>query len=489
MEENPKYFNPDNKVIEWVKNHEELFLAACLLHDVGHAPFSHTSEEFYRPDEEEFKRLFANAINNDSKLITDKKKNQKAKAHEQMSVIVALKTFRSYFKKWSDEADFFARCITGYKYTDPGDIKTEKFMVKNCIIELLNSSIIDVDKLDYIIRDAFVSGFQSVNIDYNRLLEGIVIILENNIFKLAYHKSAISVIQNVLYAHDFSKEWIQTHPSIIYEDYLIEHCINNIERYFSSQNEIKNKLFSYDALTEKGIAFGDNPTGITNISLLSDSDILFFIKNMKQCQDPLTHEYFNRNSRRHPIWKSEDEFEFFTGIHKDGKILKAPEESGNIIEIFKGLEKLLEGFIKSGCEILPVIDEKLYKVMLVESKKDNSQIFEKDTLKKNIEYLKIIKEFAKEQEIPFDFIIRFRSKFISNFSAEKIDTKNIKIWYPHEPQIELTSRLKTLSAEDRADYFYLYYRRKEKNKKITVSDFCNLCDKLRSKYKELHKPI
>lgn len=33
------------------------------------------------------------------------------------------------------------------------------------MIELLNSSTIDVDKLDYLIRDAYVIGFDSIAID------------------------------------------------------------------------------------------------------------------------------------------------------------------------------------------------------------------------------------------------------------------------------------------------------------------------------------
>ena len=63
------------------------------------------------------------------------------------------------------------RCITGYRYSDKG-IEID---IKNCFIQLLNSKVIDVDKLDYLIRDAYITGFDTVNIDYERLLNALTI--------------------------------------------------------------------------------------------------------------------------------------------------------------------------------------------------------------------------------------------------------------------------------------------------------------------------
>lgn len=33
--------------IQGIQSYIEIFKLACLLHDVGHAPFSHTGEQFY----------------------------------------------------------------------------------------------------------------------------------------------------------------------------------------------------------------------------------------------------------------------------------------------------------------------------------------------------------------------------------------------------------------------------------------------------------
>lgn len=54
--------------------------------------------------------------------------------------------------------------------------------------------MIDVDKLDYLIRDAYITGFDTVNIDYERLIGSLTITGAEGKYKIAYKKNAISVI-------------------------------------------------------------------------------------------------------------------------------------------------------------------------------------------------------------------------------------------------------------------------------------------------------
>lgn len=75
----------------------------------------------------------------------------KAAPHELMSAIVSLQEFESIIS--AKMRSFFARCIIGYKYVNAMD--TQKSLM-NCLIELLNSKIIDVDKLDYLLRDSYM---------------------------------------------------------------------------------------------------------------------------------------------------------------------------------------------------------------------------------------------------------------------------------------------------------------------------------------------
>ncbi|MDD4295334.1 MAG: HD domain-containing protein [Ruminiclostridium sp.] len=261
---------------------KQIFMLACLLHDVGHAPFSHTGEIFYKQNIPSIIDQLVDVVGNEvfEKDVKNISKNGKEAApHEIMSVIVGIKNFSQYIDS-SDKKDLFARCITGYKYniTKIDDDKS----IRNCLIELLNSSIIDVDKLDYIIRDSNTIGFQSVSIDFIRLLNALKIVEKEGKKTLAYHKSALSIIENVIYAHDSERKWIQNHPVVLYEHFLIQHSIRKLEKHYS--NESSERLFCYDSLTRQGKEFKD----IGKVVLLADEDIIHNIKCI--CSDDLTWE-------------------------------------------------------------------------------------------------------------------------------------------------------------------------------------------------------
>ena len=287
------------------KNHYreylEAYKLACLLHDVGHAPFSHTSEDFYiaktgrQPLHERIAELA-----NDPSFVIDAKS---AAPHELMSVVVGLEKFGGLVGSDSEKS-FFARAITGYKYNvkdyTAGNVEGVSYSFLNALISLLNSKVIDVDRLDYLIRDAFQTGYESVNIDYERLLGAVRIKKNKNdgLYKLVFSKDALSVLENAVYAHDAEKKWIQTHLSICYETYLLENAIKSM----MAEDDLKDvSVFGKDSLSESGIAL---PRGYW-LRLMSDGDITFLLKNYG---NDFTKEYFNRSERKHPLWKTEHEY-------------------------------------------------------------------------------------------------------------------------------------------------------------------------------------
>lgn len=464
----------------WISdNLEELFSVACLLHDIGHAPFSHIGEDFFY-DTKDGKTLDSQLIENVGSDFferdVERRGIKRAAAHEIMSVIVALRYFGVYFN--GRDKEFFARCILGYQYTEGITKETE---IKNCLISILNSSIVDVDRLDYIIRDSYVSGYQNVSIDYIRLLRGLVIINAEGVLRLGFHKNALSIIENVIFAHDSERKWIQNHPAIQYENFLLNYSIKKVKQYFEYSGGYK--LFCYEALNEGNSGYPEE----FRITFFADEDILYFVKN--RCGDNLTSEYLSRGTRRRPLWKSEAEY-----IHLLTEYLPQKKWKELII-ILREIDKFLQNPLRTEL-IPPVINDASLQIINselsnAEAYKDNPNMDQKDieekigACKKLKEYFEAFKEFADEQGVEFSFLFILAHEFKSGFSKREVN--DLLAWFSSSsttsylkeilPFLDATSSVYSTKHINEEDFFYFYYL---KNDNVVSQDafFKSLCGNL-----------
>jgi HD superfamily phosphohydrolase len=219
---------------------EFLFEMACLLHDCGHAPLSHTLEFIYDLEEGTTDPLsvesssilvefFGGKKGNFAKCFFDEEENRvKGAAHERMSACLLtrkdedkgyysrlytlVRAYMEYYcasvyndkdgkddykrkykefnrqydiEAFKSDLEFMVRAIIGCPYDDNSkfwgvegepDRQNVVYQVRNCIISLLNSKI-DVDNIDHSVRDASASGYKSTEVDYERLLKSQTIAL------------------------------------------------------------------------------------------------------------------------------------------------------------------------------------------------------------------------------------------------------------------------------------------------------------------------
>lgn len=424
------------------------FIMACLCHDLGHSPFSHTGERFY--DAPRISKELTDSISN--KSYKQDVKNEKAivgKQHEIMSALLAIKKFGDNIPDHS----FFARCIIGLKYKSiqhATKMEKRRLPLYMSCVELLNSSIIDVDKLDYLIRDSYMSGYSSISIDYKRLLNGVFI--NDGDHPVGYEKSSLSVLENVLTAHDMERRWVQSHPIIQYEGYLLQTIIRELN---STYNEGTAKLFSYNAITSQG----EQLKNIGTIRLLSDSDILFLAKQNFEKSDAV-REYCDRGLRRHPIWKSEAEYSSLFDFKCNDAFIK----------ILTKWETLL---LAGKYDVYSLNDE-FYNHLLSDYDRLKNQYdsipegSKKATIKSNLDTLDIeldilcqIKEYLKKVDVPFDLVIVTQEQFKSGLYKPGFQELPIRF----NRDLNRISQMKEVSAvpfdlkEDKKTFFYLYYRR------------------------------
>lgn len=437
----------------------DVFQLACLLHDVGHTPFSHTGEKFYlsnfpQNSYADIHKRLCDVVNSEEFANDIPKSDSKAAApHEIMSAIIGITSFGEYFQTHFRK-EFFARCVTGYKY----EVSTPEYSVLNCFISLLNSKVIDVDRLDYLIRDAFFTGFDTIIIDYERLLTSLTIVDISNEdhektsqYEIAYQKNAISVIENVVYAHDAERKWIQNHPIVLYDIYIVQHIMSKLDKQLSTKNS---KLFSIESLGEEGVELA----GGLNIRLMCDDDIIFLMKNNNS--DTLSKEYFNRKDRRHPLWKSEAEYNaYLLHLIGEGDILSKLEKAFISVEkyvrqnsdswiINDTLIKKLEDEISTLSSSKDTIDPKTIKTQL-------------NTKKSILTILKVLQSYAQSHNEDCDFIILGASQFYSGFNRPDVSNINIVFQTSKGEKISKFGKIVSLLNGDkkwRENFFYLYHK-------------------------------
>ena len=474
-----KGYLTESEEIEIVYKLANIYKLACLLHDVGHAPFSHTGECFYKNSS--FKSIdlhtrLGELVGKDTFTEEILKKEPKPAApHELMSVIIGIKNY-GIFIGGKDEKEFFARCITGYEYDG---IEEDDFIgqFKNCLIGMLNSKVIDVDRLDYLIRDAYITGFETVNIDYRRLLDAVTIVYHSKKLQVAYKKHALSIIENVVYAHDAEKKWIQNHPVVLYEAYIIKHIIMNLNSKLNIKqegNDVSAKLFSEEALSRDGLLLNNN----VKVSLLCDDDIIYLYKNIYN--DSLSNELLHRNLRRHPLWKSEAEYRgYINKLGGDG-ILKQKFD-----EFVGGITKGEFNDIPSFSVINETYIEKIQSELNGAQKELEIQTkeFKKISIERNINGIKgklvfceMLRDYAKKNGLDFDFIVLKADIFNSNFSKHFLQETLITFDDTNKNVFTIREVCPTLQATaESGDMFYIYYR---KNKDVELSDIRDFCEKL-----------
>lgn len=297
------------------------FRYAALLHDIGHAPYSHTTENFFllRRDKagtgpaivEELRDAVISAADPAEQVaFRADYPNCDPSAHEIVSATVLITEKSKFLGKRSAWIDLplAARMVTGCvydysRYPNLSDHDRQLLGVKNCLIRLLNSSAVDVDRLDYLIRDTQMSGFINAPVDVERLASAVTAVnhAENGWLYPAFRNSALGVLDAMFHAkreHDF---WVLCHPTGAYDAELRMHCIRRLDT-FHGNKDYMTTVFTPKALSRTGIMLYGRP-----YRLLCDSDITADLKR-QMAMDPLFSEIFYRESRRVPAWKDYYEY-------------------------------------------------------------------------------------------------------------------------------------------------------------------------------------
>jgi len=308
---------------------------AALLHDVGHGPFSHLGEHFFV--EEEIRQNIKVIDEDISKALSNGLK------HELMSCAILLKVFKPVLDAIEEfngklEYDLICRIITGNRYDT-----TQKW-IENILIEIVNSGSVDVDKLDYLMRDNIMCGHVAPRIDFERLVLSLKIDAEK---KLSFKPIGISSLISLKDSRDFLYLWVYNHHTVVYTDFLYREMVRHLGNEDNVATKPDNKidikaLFSFGGIEKK---------------YLSDKDIGYYfnreyVSTESAFSKKLLKQLIERDFLK-PLWKTIYEYSLFMrdNFHDDRVRMRVEDDINDDKDNDKNIKNIVKEIIKDiGCE-------------------------------------------------------------------------------------------------------------------------------------------
>ena len=231
-----------------LKEHKFILYGAALLHDLGHGPLSHTSEEIFKINHEIWT----------GKLI---KSNQE------------LTTILNRYDKGN------AKAIA--------DLIQSRKTPEKLIISLISSQL-DCDRLDYLMRDSHTTGARYGQLDIDRIISAMVIAPDGD---LAIHPKGLMAVEHYLVIRNLMYRSVYNHR-------LNEVCNWLLDQIIQIARKIGPKKIWADANMSEWLW---NHEGMSLQSFLSNDDIVtgYHIHKWQDSSfdslSKLCKRYINRN--------------------------------------------------------------------------------------------------------------------------------------------------------------------------------------------------
>jgi len=232
---NKKFFSQrfSNKDLKYLY---KVLRLSGLLHDIGHAPYSHSCEYLF-PNFDE--------LDMPHHWLKKSKRNPKC-SHEDYGVYLIYQRLLKEDKIF-DEDTAQDICSLIHHQVNPSPSFQDKFG-KSGIFSMLSNIIsgeIDVDRMDYLLRDSYFAGVTYGNFDVDRIVTSLSAFDQNGI-KLAVEGNAIHTFEDFLLARYHMFLQVYFHKTSLCFDYYLLQALKNTE----FEIKISHNIDAYLSLTE-----------------------------------------------------------------------------------------------------------------------------------------------------------------------------------------------------------------------------------------------
>jgi len=235
-----------NREYQWPSDVRErrLALAAALLHDVGHGPFSHTFESIYPVHHE----------------------------HWTVRIILEDDEIASLLAEVDDQ---FAQDLVGI-------LKKESPYI---LVQQLITSQLDVDRMDYLLRDAMNTGVSYGRFELLRLIRSLAIKDGQILLK----SSGLHTAEQYILARYFMYTQVYLHPVTVGSDELVRQILRRAGELWRQGSPV-------DILPELAVILGVDVAlvSVTDYLAIDESTLLYAFRQWSKSSDGVLSDLSSR---------------------------------------------------------------------------------------------------------------------------------------------------------------------------------------------------
>ncbi len=228
-----------------LQRYRPLVLCAALMHDLGHGPFSHTGEEVFGANHEHWTRRIL---------------------QESLPVRQLLDAF---------DPDLAGQLLQVYDKTFPVPLVWQ-----------LVSSQLDCDRLDYLMRDSYLTGATYGKLDLDRIL--LALRYDPVTQQLVLSPKGVTAVEHYLIVRSFMYAQVYNHPKNLAATWVLEQAMVRARQLLAAGH------LEADDTVQTWLCSDCNQICLDQYLIADDGLFLYHLQRWLRCEDPVLADLCRR---------------------------------------------------------------------------------------------------------------------------------------------------------------------------------------------------